>query len=87
MRQISFAVGRFSWAVALAGPLKAKECQVNVYVDIARLANDESEKTGEQADREMTNIAEMQESHDRDGTYYAIVRSLADLGDKACALN
>jgi poly(beta-D-mannuronate) C5 epimerase len=78
--------GKFNEAGALAGRIEDKEYQVEAWVEIARQASKKKEdKTGGQAFNEAIRIAETQEKLDRDKAYYAIVKSLADVGDKARA--
>lgn len=78
--------GKFSEAASLAGRIEDKEHQVEAWVEIARQASRKKEgKTGEQAFNEAIRIAEAQQTLDRDKAYYTIVKSLADLGDRARA--
>jgi poly(beta-D-mannuronate) C5 epimerase len=78
--------GKFSDATALAGRIADKEAQVEAWVEIGRQASRKKEaKTGEQAYAEAIRIAESQDETDRDKAFYTIVKSLADLGDKARA--
>lgn len=78
--------GQFGEATALAGRIADKESQVEAWVEIGRQANRKKEaKTGEQAYAEAIRVAESQDKTDRDKAYYTIVKSLADLGDKARA--
>ena len=78
--------GKFNEAAVLAERIEDKEYQVEAWVEIARQASKRKEaRAGEQAFSEAIRIAEAQEKIDRDKAYYAIVKSLADLGDKARA--
>jgi len=78
--------GKFNEATSLAGRIEDKEHQVEAWVEIARQASKKKEgKTGEQAFSEAIRIAEAQQNLARDKAYYTIVKSLADLGDRARA--
>lgn len=78
--------GKFGEATALAGRIADKEYQVEAWVEIARQATKKKEsQTGEQAFSEAIRLAEAQDKLDRDKAYYEIVKSLADLGEKARA--
>lgn len=78
--------GKFSDATALAGSIADKEAQVEAWVEIGRQATRKKDgKTGGQAYAEAIRIAESQDKTDRDKAFYTIVKSLADLGDKARA--
>lgn len=78
--------GKFTEATSLAGQIADKEAQVEAWVEIGRQASRKKEvKTGEQAYAEAIRIAESQDKSDRDKAFYTIVKSLADLGDKARA--
>jgi len=78
--------GKFNEAASLASRIEDKEYQVEAWVDIARAATKKNEAgTGEQAFHEAIRIAEGQQHLDRDKAYYTIVKSLADLGEKARA--
>ncbi|WP_243373955.1 right-handed parallel beta-helix repeat-containing protein [Microvirga solisilvae] len=78
--------GKFSEATSLAGRIADKEHQVEAWVEISRQASKKKEgKVWEQAYNEAIRIAEAQQKLDRDKAYYTIVKSLADLGDKARA--
>lgn len=91
-RILSFVVkahsqsGKFNEAAALAERIKDKQFQVESWVEIARQASRRKEsETGEKALGKAIRLAEAQETNDRDKAYYTIVRSLADLGDRARA--
>ncbi|WP_160310433.1 right-handed parallel beta-helix repeat-containing protein [Microvirga vignae] len=78
--------GKFTDAANLTRQIEDKAYQVESWVEIARQASKKREaKTGEEALSEAIRIAEVQEKLDRDKAYYTIVKSLADLGDKARA--
>ncbi|MGO4386522.1 right-handed parallel beta-helix repeat-containing protein [Microvirga sp. 2YAF29] len=78
--------GKFSDAMALAGGIADKDAQVEAWVEIGRQASRKKDgKTGEQAYAEAIRIAESQDKTDRDKALYTIVKSLAELGDKARA--
>ncbi len=78
--------GKFTDATALAGNIADKEAQVEAWVEIGRQATRKKDvKTGENAYAEAIRIAESQDKTDRDKAFYVIVKSLADLGDKARA--
>ncbi|MEZ0169731.1 right-handed parallel beta-helix repeat-containing protein [Microvirga sp. TS319] len=78
--------GEFEEAAALAGRIEDKQVQVEAWVEIARQAGTWKEAaTGEKALGEAIHIAGIQGTRDRGKAYYAIVKSLADLGDRARA--
>lgn len=78
--------GKFAEAASLARRIEDKEYQVESWVEIARQASKKKEaKAGEEAISEAIRIAEAQEKLDRDRALYMIVKSLADLGNKARA--
>jgi hypothetical protein len=78
--------GKFNEATALANRIEDKDYKVEAWVEIARQAGKKKEaKTSDQAFNEAIHLAESQEKLNRDKAYYAIVRSLADLGEKARA--